>query len=222
MKAIRWGGLITFVVLAAIIVAAAFFSGAVLKPVLESKFTEMNGAKVDIDAVNIGYSPFALEINNIQIADPSAPMINTAQIEQVRLLLSFGRMLMGQLVIDDASITGVRVETPRIESGQIVKAAEEKADDEAMEESSFDIPGFDFPDVDKILAKQPLQSEILLDKLKKDMDQIDGQWKATKQGLPDSAKMDSYEKRFNKIKQDAKGNTQQKLAAINAAKTLIN
>ncbi len=220
MKAIRWGGLIAFVVLTAIVVAAAFFSGAVLKPVLESKFTEMNGAKVDIDAVNISYSPFALEINDIQIADPSEPMINTAQIEQVRLLLSFGRMLMGQLVIDDASIIGVRVETPRDESGQIIESAAQGSSDATEEEASFDVPGFDFPDIDELLAKNPLQSEILLDKLNKDLAEIDVQWKTTKDGLPDSAKMDSYEKRFNKIKKDAKGNTAQKLAAIKAAKAL--
>ena len=220
MKAIRWGGLIAFVVLTAIVVAAAFFSGAVLKPVLESKFTEMNGAKVDIDAVNISYSPFALEINDIQIADPSEPMINTAQIEQVRLLLSFGRMLMGQLVIDDASIIGVRVETPRDESGQIIETATQESSDAAEEEASFDVPGFDFPDIDELLAKNPLQSEILLDKLNKDLAEIDSQWKTTKDGLPDSAKMDSYENRFNQIKKDANGNTAQKLAAIKAAKAL--
>jgi len=220
MKAIRWGGLITFVVLTAIVIAAALFSGMVLKPVLESKFTEMNGAKVDIDAVNISYSPFALEINNIQITDPSEPMINTAQIEQVRLLLSFGRILMGQLVIDDASIIGVRVETPRDESGQITETAAQESSDAAEEEASFDVPGFDFPDIDELLAKNPLQSEILLDKLNKYLTEIDGQWKTTKDGLPDSAKMDSYEKRFNKIKKDAKGNAAQKLAAIKAAKAL--
>ena len=222
MKAIRWGGLITFVVLAAVVIAAALFSGVVLKPVLESKFTEMNGAKVDIDSINIGYSPFTLEINNIQIADPSRPMINTAQIKQLRFLLSFGRMLMGQLVIDDASIIGVQVETPRKESGQIIKTAAQKTGDTVAEEAGFDVPGFDFPDIDELLAKEPLQSEILLDKLNKDLAEIDGQWKTTKAGLPDSTKMDSYEKRFNKIKQDSKGNTRQKLTAIKDAKTLIN
>ena len=222
MKAIRWGGLITFLVLTGLLVAAALFSGVVLKPVLESKFTEMNGAKVDIDAINISYSPFALEINNVQITDPSEPMINTAQIEQVRLLLSFGRMLMGQLVIDDASVIGVRVETPRKESGKITETAAQKASDTAVEEAGFDVPGFDFPDINELLAKEPLQSEQLLDKLNKDLAEMDGQWKTTKAGLPDSAKMDSYEKRFNKIKKDSKGNAKQKLAAIKDAKTLIN
>ena len=106
MKSIRWGGLITFVILFIIVIVAALFTGTVLKPVLESAFTEMNGAK---DKINIAYSPFTLEIDNIQITDPSEPMINTAQIEQLRLVLSFGRMLMGQLVIDDASIVSDHV-----------------------------------------------------------------------------------------------------------------
>ncbi|MDH5711714.1 MAG: AsmA family protein, partial [Gammaproteobacteria bacterium] len=126
MKAIRWGGLITFIVIAGIMAAIALFSGAVLKPVLEDKFSEMNGARVDIDAINIGYSPFSLEIKNIQIADPAQPMINTAQIDQVKFELSFGRLLMGQMVIDDASIRGIRVETPRKTSGLISKKVEEK------------------------------------------------------------------------------------------------
>jgi uncharacterized protein (TIGR03545 family) len=222
MKAIRWGGLITFLLLMGIVVAAALFSGVVLKPVLESKFTEMNGAKVDIDAINIGYSPFSLEVDNIQITDPSQPMVNTAQIEQVKLQLSFSRMLMGQLVIDDASISGVRVDTPRKKSGKITKVVSQQASQPEAEETSFDIPGFDFPDIDELLAKEPLQSDILIEKLDKDLAEIDAQWKKTRDGLPDSAKTDSYEQRFNKIKQDSKGDTAQKLAAIQDAKTLIN
>lgn len=221
MKAIRWGGLITFIVLAGIVAAVALFSGVILKPVLESKFTEMNGAKVDIDAINIGYAPFALEIDNIQITDPSEPMINTAQIEQVRFELSFGRLLMGQLVIDDASIDGIRVETPRKESGKVTETATDKVGEAATEEESLDVPGFDFPDIDELLAKEPLQAEILLDKLNKDLAEIDKQWKATKQGLPDSDKLASYEDRFKKIKQSSKGNAAQKLAAIKDAKALI-
>ncbi|MES0326653.1 MAG: TIGR03545 family protein [Gammaproteobacteria bacterium] len=221
MKSIRWGGLITFVILFIIVIVAALFTGTVLKPVLESAFTEMNGAKVDIDKINIAYSPFTLEIDNIQITDPSEPMINTAQIEQLRLVLSFGRMLMGQLVIDDASIVGVRIDTPRKESGEIVKSASQETSEAKVEEASFDIPGFDFPDIDELLAKEPLQSEVLLDKLEKDLAEIDKQWIKTKKGLPDSEKIDSYEKRSNKIKQDAKGNTSQKLVAIKDAKVLI-
>ena len=222
MKAIRWGGLITFIAVTALVVVAALFSGVVIKPVLESQLTEMNGASVDIDSIDIAYSPFSLEINNIQITDPAAPMLNTAQIDRVKVELSFLRLLMGQLVIDDAAIDGVRIDTPRQTSGEITETSTQASNDAEEEEDSFDIPGFDLPDIDEILAKEPLQSEILINKLNKDLADIDVQWKTTKQGLPDSNKMAAYEKRFDKIKQDSKGNTAQKLAAIKDAKALIS
>lgn len=221
MKAIRWSGLLAFLVLSAIIVAAGLFSGVVIKPVLESKFTEMNGARVDIDSVNIDYSPFALNINNIQIADPSEPMINTAQINQVKLVLSFGRMLMGQLVIDEASVKGIQIETPRKKSGLIVKSSAPETEQKKGEDFSFDIPGFDLPNIDELLAKEPLQSEVLTKKLDEDLAEIDKQWVATRNDLPDSKKINTYEQRFNVIKKTAKGNTAQKLSAVKDAKTLI-
>lgn len=220
MKTIRWGGLIAFFVIGAVVIAVGLFSGALIKPVLESKLSEMNGARVDIDAVNIGYSPFSLEIDNIQIADPVQPMLNTAQIAQLRMELSFARLLMGQLVIEDASINGVQVETPRTTSGLLAVIETPEVVEEA-EETSFDIPGFDLPDIDDLLAKNPLQSEILLDKLNKDIADKEAQWETTKQNLPDSAKVKTYDTRFNKIKRDSKGDFTQKLAAIKAAKTLI-
>ena len=222
MKAIRWGGLVGFVVLTTIVIVMALFSGVVLKPVLESKFTEMNGASVDIDSVNISYSPFTLEINNVQIADAAEPMLNTAQIDQLKFSLSFARLLMGQLVIDDASIDDVRVETPRTVSGQIIETVSNSEAEVGTDDSAFDVPGFDFPDIDEILAKQPLRTEILLDKLDKDLSSIDLQWQAIKTDLPDSKAMDDYEKRFARIQKDSKGNTQKKLAAIKDAKALIN
>ena len=222
MKAIRWGGLITFIAVTALVVVAALFSGVVIKPVLESQLTEMNGARVDIDSIDIAYSPFSLEINNIQITDPAAPMVNTAQIDRVKVELSFWRLLMGQLVVDDAAIDGVRIDTPRQTSGEITETSTQASNDAEQEEAGFDIPGFDLPNIDEILAKEPLQSEILINTLNKDLADIDIQWKTTKQGLPDSNKMAAYEKRFDKIKQDSKGNTAQKLAAIKDAKALIS
>ena len=88
MKSIRWGGLVGFLVITGLVVTIALlFAGGIIKSLMESSFSDMNGAKVDIEEVNISYSPLALEIVNIQVADPAQPMMNTAEIEQIKFVI---------------------------------------------------------------------------------------------------------------------------------------
>ena len=220
MKSIRWGGLVAFFITVLLFAAALLFAGTIIKPLMESGFTAMNGAKVDIDAVNVSYSPLTMEINNIQIADPEQAMVNTAQIEQAKFALSFWHALLGQFVIDEASIHGVRIDTPRHKSGLIVHSDDEDLSDAVSNDSLISMPKLEVPDVKTILASNPLLSDKLIDELDKDFSDTEVQWKTISESLPNKEKSDEYDIRFNNIKMMAKGDTKQKITAIKNAKKL--
>lgn len=220
MKAIRWGGFLTFMVVTVLIAVVMFFSGIILKPVLESKFSDMNGAKVDIESINIAYSPFSLEINNIQIADPQQAMLNTAEIEQVRFALSFGNMLLGKVIVDQASIDGVRIDTSRQNSGFIEQAVEQQGKSEPEDDNSIAMLDMQLPNIKELLKAETLLTEKLIDELEKDYAETEKRWNKINASLLNKSKSDQYEKRYKKIQQDSKGDARKKLAAIKDAKQL--
>ena len=220
MKSIRWGGLITFVITMLVFASALLFAGTILKPLMESSFTAMNGAKVDIESVDVSYSPLTLEIKNIQIADQEQAMVNAVQIDQVKFAASFGQLFLGKLIIDKASIHGVRIDTPRHKSGLIVQSDDEDLLDAVSDDSLISMPKLEVPDVKSILASNPLLSDKLIDELDKDFSDTEDQWKTISESLPDKEKSDEYDTRFNNIKIMSKGDAKQKITAIKDAKKL--
>ena len=221
MKNIRWGGLVGFLVITGLVVTVALlFAGGIIKSLMESSLSDMNGAKVDIEEVRISYSPLAMEVSNIQIADPAQAMINTAEIEQIKFVMSFGSILLGKVIIDEASINGIQIDTPRKESGLITKETKTKEETASEESESIAMPELDLPDVSEILSSESLLSDKLISELEADISNTEAEWKKITDSLPDKSKSDLYEARYKKIQKDSKGNLKQKLAAIKDAKQL--
>lgn len=221
MKSIRWGGLIAVVIIVLASAAALLFAGSILKPVMESGFTRVNGAKVDIDNVDVSYSPFTVAINNMQIADPLRAMVNTAQIKQVKFSMSVAELFFGKAIIDEASVNGIQVDTPRRKSGLIKKTDKEKESEAGEEKPGFAaMPEIALPNVKEILAMEPLLSDKLINELEEDLAKTESQWQEISGTLPDKEKWQQYENRYKEIQLAAKGDSIQKLAAIKDAKQL--
>ena len=151
----RWGGFITFIVIVATFVAGALlFVEPMTKSILESQLSELNKAKVDIEEVTINYSPFSIGITGIQVTDPEQPMTNMVDIGQAHFALSFAELFFKKVIINDMSLTGIRVGTPRSVSGKLIQPIEPPV----KEEEAFNFPSFDLPDVSDILKKEPFLS----------------------------------------------------------------
>ena len=222
MKAIRWPGLLAFLVLfGGLIGGTLLFAESIVESMIETTLTDLNDAKVDVDSVSIQYSPLSLTVRDIQITDRAQPMQNAIQIGQARFAMSFGDLLLRKVIIDDMSLTGIQVNTPRKKSGAIKKAArteEVEKDEKSM--FDFEMPDIDLPDVKEILKNEPLTAEKLIDQLNKDFDNTRQQWSAIREDVVDPKRWNSYDRRYNKIKQQFRGDFSQKLAAIEDAKKL--
>jgi len=222
MKAIRWPGLLAFVIIfGGLIGGTLLFAENIVKSMIESSLTDMNEARVDVGSVDIRYSPLALTVHNIQVADPAQPMVNSVQIGQARFALSFGDLWLKKLIIDDMSLTGIRVDTPRKKSGAIKKVAKQQAvEEEKPSMLGFDMPDMELPDVKQVLKVEPLTAEKLIGELNQDVEQTQQQWADIRDQINDKQRWNSYHTRYEQIRQAFQGDTAQKLKAIEDAKTL--
>ena len=182
MKAIRWGGLISFVVIVAALVAGVLlFAEPVAKNILESQLTELNKAKVDVGKVNIDYSSFSVSVSNIHVTDPEQPMVNMFEIGNANFAISFADLFFKKIIINDMSLKAIKFDTPRKASGEITKQAEAVKQTEAAE--SFDFPDIDLPDVNEILKKEPLTADKLISELNDDFNSTRESWKDIKDDI---------------------------------------
>ena len=223
MKIIRWGGFLSFFLISGLIAAGGiFFAESFVRDFLQSQLTDMNGARANIDKVDIHYSPFSLDIRNIQITDPQNPMTNSVQIENARFNMSLGNLFLKKVIINEMSISGIRIDTPRKTSGALKKKAEVKKapglDDAG--EKLFEIPEIELPDIKELLQKEPLISDTAFKKLDQDIEATRDNWKSTSDKITDKARWDNYETRYKQIERNLKGNFQQKISAVQEAKTL--
>ncbi|MDH5765926.1 MAG: TIGR03545 family protein, partial [Gammaproteobacteria bacterium] len=223
MNAIRWPGFIAFLVFIIIITGGCWlFAESIAESIAESTLTDLNGAKVDIESVDLKYSPLSITINDIQVTDPDKPMTNMLQIGRASFALSFGDLLLKKLVIDEMAINKIQVDTPRKKSGAVKKLVTEKKTAKPADDSAIDfiIPDLDLPDVDDILNREKLQSESLVTDLNQDLETTQDNWDRISKDINNQQRWNEYQSRYNKIKQDFKGDTQSKLAALKDAKAL--
>jgi len=219
MKNIRWGGLIGFIIITAAIAGSfLLFAEPLARSFLQTQLSQLNKAKVDIQAVDIGYSPFSLTITNLQATDASQPMSNMFEVAQVKFSLSLSDLIYKKFIVDDMSLSGIKLNTPRKTSGTIETPKKEKDQKDLL--NSLDLPKIALPDIDDILSKEPLTSEKLISELNLDIQNTQKNWQLINQDINDSNRWAQYENLYNTIQKDLKGNFSQKLQAVKSAKKL--
>lgn len=157
---IRWSGLAGFVVVFGLIVA--FFmlaAGPLIKSSIEYFGSELAGAKVSVDDVSLQFSPFGIELQQLQVADADKPMENLLQFDQAVAELELAPLLLGKSIVRELSVDNLQFNTPRTESGALEKVAEEEAVDEEAETQAEEPSIAKLPSVDEILARESLKTE---------------------------------------------------------------
>ena len=223
MKGIRWGGLLTFVsITALVVVALMFFIEPLVKNLLQSKLTEINKAKVDVTEVDLTFIPLSLSVKGVHVTDSGNDMMNMMEIAELSFSLSLDDLLLEKVVINDMSISGVRLNTPRTVSGKI--QFKEKIPDEIVSEDnsdkSFDLPKVDLPDVKAILSKEKLTAETLISDLNKDIRSTTKNWKNISEDIDDKKRWQQYDNDYELIKLKFEGDAAKKIEAVKLAKNL--
>lgn len=128
---IRWKAVLpTFVILGAIGLLVRLCAGPLLERAIEKYGTQANGAKVELSGVDLSFLHTSLTLKGLQVTDAAEPMKNALEVGQMRFHLATKPLFWKKIVIQDASITGIRTGTDRKASGALPKEKERKKKEE--------------------------------------------------------------------------------------------
>jgi len=162
-KIIRPTGLLGFLAVVGLVAALAWLlSGWLLKTAIEQGGSQLVGAKVEVDDAAIQFNPLGFEITHLQVTDPEHPMRNMVEFASINGHMDLGKLLTGNVIIDQLNALGMRLDTARQSSGALPKAAPPTKEEKSSESESA-MPDLlamvqDNINVDDILAREPLST----------------------------------------------------------------
>ena len=224
MKMIRTKGLLSlFIGLPLLLVVLMFISGPVVKLILESQLSSINGAEVNIDAVDISYWPFTMTLSDLQATDKESPEQNLIAVDKALLAIKSESLLKGKLVISDMKLENIQFSTARKSQGEVFKneATEVETTDPSNQKAGFVSGSLDIPDINDLMNKADLKSPAAFKAFEEEADKTKKSWHEVEVFLDDKKKWDAYKVRYRKIKAEyKKGNTKQRLKALKKLKSL--
>lgn len=214
---IRWHGLFVFMLLFAVFACGYyFFAGAIVKAAIEYSGSELVGAKVELNRVDVTLSPLGLELHDLQVTSPDDPMVNAVQVGVIKLNLDGMLLLRRKVIVNETTVDKVRFNTKRIRSGKLIEV-EEKADTDEPQAVGFTMPAVELPDIDDILARETLETERLADQAQQQLDKTKQQWDSKTAELPNKETFDAYGAKLKSIKPVKTGNTLKDIKALTKA-----
>ncbi len=224
-KVIRWPGFIAFVVIVGLIGGGTYlFANSLLKSLIESQGTNLAGAKVDVGRVELSLSPAGVIIHQLDITDAEQPMQNLVSIDSISAQFNLLKAFMGQLIIHDASVNGMRFSTPRQISGAIVKKPKPKKvkAEPSFVEKQLTSLGKELPDAKGLLEREPLLMDERQKILNASYDAKQQAWEKLEPQLPNEKKIKEYEQRIKAITEGKIASLEDFKQAEDALKQLKN
>jgi len=195
---IRWWGLGLFIGLSLIWFLCIDY---IIEYSIEAAGSKALGAKVEVAEARLALFPLMLGIEGLAVTNPKRPMENLFSSEHISLELDNGRLFRRQIIIDNALIEGVRLNTPRKQSGALAGSelqVEEKQGEESSQE--FDMPGFDLPDPKALIAAEKGKITAQIDEIKNNLKSLEQKWNERIETLPNKETVAAYKQRWKEIK----------------------
>ena len=193
---IRWPGLIAFFIISGLIAAIVImFLDFWIKLAAENGIAAATGAEVNIAEVSHTFSPFGITLTQVQLTDPKQPSHNQAQATEITAKIDLVPLLLRKVIVDDLTITGVKVNQLRESEGDVYRTVESVEEDA---ESVFPRTE-DIPSVDEILAKSPLKTTKAVEETQKAYAKHREKLQQQYAQLPDKTKLADYTKRISAL-----------------------
>lgn len=200
MKAIRWWGLGAFVAIMGGIVALwVLFADTLVRRGVESAGTSMVGARVELEAADVGFSPARLELRGLAVTNPDEPVRNALEAERLAFDIDWIGLLLDRVRIDEVAVEGLQFGTERETSGAIMatERALEKSGliDKARERA--EIPPLEVPSVETVLGREDLRSPGLIEEAQAKLEQRRSALEERLAGLPGEEELDRYRRQVD-------------------------
>ncbi|OGP20604.1 MAG: hypothetical protein A2054_04975 [Deltaproteobacteria bacterium GWA2_55_10] len=198
MRWIRLSGLISFLVMAAVLLVFWFlFIDIFIERRIEKTGTSIVGAKVDLDKADLTLFPLGLTLTGLQVTNPDEPMRNIFEVGRISFLVDGVNIIRKKYIIEDMAVEGVRINTGRKRSGAVGRPEKKK---EAPEDEAIKLLTFELPNIKEALRKKDLQSIEIIEATQKQIAADRTRFEREIKELPNEKKIEDYEKRIEKIK----------------------
>lgn len=200
MKAIRWWGLGVFVAIVGGIVALwILFADTFVRWGVESTGTSMVGARVELEAADVGFSPARLELRGLAVTNPDEPMRNALEAERLAFDIDWIGLLLDRVHIDEVSVEGLQFGTERETSGAVM------ATERTVEESGLldkareraEIPPLEVPSVETVLGREDLRSPELIEEARASLEKRRAALEERLAELPGEEELERYRQQID-------------------------
>lgn len=204
-KLFRWSGLIGFVVTVAALAAFWYLlAGTLIKHGIEYVGSQTVGAEVDLASAGVGIAPLQLRLTHLQVTDPGQLSQNMVEFQHAVASLDFWKLLMGQVVINEMSVDGLKFDTPREHPGALKRKSAEsgkKGGPSVREKAAkaLESAGVELPSIDEILKKEPLLITQRSDELKSTYAEEKAKLEVLQASIPDDKKRQAYQQRIKAL-----------------------
>jgi len=192
-RIIRPWGIAIFVAVALI---GIFTLDWIVEVTLESLGTDINGASVELDEVDVSLWPAEITLTDVQITDPYSPNYNRLQVSSASLQLDGLMLLRRHLVVNSLSLDGVQINAQRATIGDTQIAI--NSGRSVFDFSSL-LPDLSVADMDPLLASIEKQYLQTLSRRAEEIEQIEARWKAAINELPDDDEISDYRARWEAL-----------------------
>ncbi|MGX5915055.1 TIGR03545 family protein [Aliidiomarina sp. Khilg15.8] len=203
-KVIRWPGLVAFVGVVAVLVAVVLlFAEPLLRWGLGAGLTRANGAEVNIETVELRWSPFAVELRELQFTDPETPELNRFQAERLSFGMRILDAMIGRIHIDELTATGIAMGVERESRGKV--RADYIAEREAAGTPSWGdrLAALDItmPSTDELMQRSEIRTPQVVEEVTERTRETEDRVRAARDDLPDVEKVEDYEERLQALRE---------------------
>lgn len=201
-KYFRWQGILGFIATCVILFSLLFIlAPSIIKLSLEKGGGWYLGAEVNVENVEINYSPLSVTVNKLQATDNKKPSHNIVAFGSASAGVDIWQYLFGKVLIEELSITGLTFDSERAKAGEIYRDSDTSLVEATGQSLEKQMPAIEdqLPDVKDILN----DSNLLTVKASKQLEQT---YKTEKQklkqlenNLPSKDVLKSYQTKVKKL-----------------------
>jgi len=194
-KVIRWPGLIAFVVIVGgLAMLIRTFAGPLVKSGLEYGLTRANGAEVNIASVQINWSPFSVNMEEIQFTDPEAPEFNRLQANRARAELYFWDAVIGRVHITDLEVSGIAMGETRRSPGRVRSDYQRESEPFDWRQTLADLD-IEIPTVEGVLERSEIRTPGVIEQAQSNYETQRANVEEARENLPEREKIEAYRER---------------------------
>jgi uncharacterized protein (TIGR03545 family) len=197
---VRFSGLISFFVVTLLVVFLLYlFAETLVKSTIEQVGGTMIGAEVNVESVDLEYSPLMLTINNLEVTDAEQPSHNLFSVKQSKAGIDLWQFLLGKTIIEQLDVVKLELMTQRSHVGDVYGKKQSDEQQPLVVESLLPAMDLQLPDVKSILDDSNLLTVKAAEQLQTSYDEEKLKLNALKEKLPSKAKLAAYKLKIKNI-----------------------